>query len=52
MTRRSTGERSVVPLDEVVERIVAHKRAERDAVESDLAARGFPATYAGAPSGR
>ncbi|MFZ9846058.1 MAG: proline--tRNA ligase, partial [Candidatus Limnocylindrus sp.] len=42
MTRRSTGERSVVPLDEVVERIVAHKRAERDAVESDLAARGFP----------
>ena len=52
MTRRSTGERSVVPLDEVVERIVAHKRAERDAVESDLAARGFPATYAGVPSGR
>ncbi len=52
MTLRASGERSVVPLTEVVERIAAQKRLEREAIEKDLAARGFPPTYAGATSGR
>ncbi|MFO0221414.1 MAG: His/Gly/Thr/Pro-type tRNA ligase C-terminal domain-containing protein, partial [Chloroflexota bacterium] len=52
MTLRASGERSVVPLAEVVERIVAQKRLEREAIEKELAARGFPPTYAGASSGR
>jgi prolyl-tRNA synthetase len=47
LTRRADGERSVVPLSEVLGRIAAAKRAERDAIESDLAARGFPAAYVG-----
>jgi prolyl-tRNA synthetase len=41
MTLRATGERSVV-----------HKRAERESVEEELAARGFPARYSGAPQSR
>jgi prolyl-tRNA synthetase len=52
MTLRASGERSVVPLAEVVERIVAQKRLEREAIEKELAARGFPPTYFGATSGR
>ena len=52
MTQRASGERSVVPLAEVVERIAAQKRLEREAIEKELAARGFPPTYAGASSGR
>ncbi len=49
MTRRTDGERSVVPLAEVTERIVAAKRAEREQIEADLSARGFPPVYS-APS--
>ena len=52
MTLRASGERSVVPLTEVVERIAAQKRLEREAIEKDLVDRGFPPTYAGASSGR
>jgi prolyl-tRNA synthetase len=52
MTRRATGDRSVVPLNEVAGKISAHKRAERDAVEKELTARGFPSTYTGAPTDR
>lgn len=47
LTRRADGERSVVPLADVLERITAAKRAERERVELDLASRGFPATYHG-----
>ncbi|MFM8176976.1 MAG: His/Gly/Thr/Pro-type tRNA ligase C-terminal domain-containing protein, partial [Candidatus Limnocylindrus sp.] len=52
MTRRVSGEREVVPLADVVERIAAQKRIDREMIESDLAARGFPPTYVGASSGR
>jgi prolyl-tRNA synthetase len=47
LTRRADGERSVVPLAEVLERITAAKRAERERVEADLVSSGFPATYQG-----
>ena len=47
LTRRADGERSVVPLAEVLDRITAAKRAERERVEADLASSGFPATYQG-----
>jgi prolyl-tRNA synthetase len=52
MTLRASGDRSVVPLAEVVERIVAQKRLEREAIEKDLVDRGFPPTYVGVSSGR
>ena len=52
MTLRSSGARSVVPLAEVVERIAAQKRLERDAIEKELAARGFPPRYIGSSAGR
>ena len=47
LTRRADGERSVVPLADVLERITAAKRAERERVEADLVSSGFPATYQG-----
>jgi prolyl-tRNA synthetase len=50
LTRRADGERSVVPLAEVLERITAAKRAERERIEADLASSGFPATYQGGPA--
>ncbi|RLT25840.1 MAG: proline--tRNA ligase [Chloroflexi bacterium] len=50
LTRRADGERSVVPLPDVLERITAAKRAERERIEADLASRGFPATYQGGPA--
>jgi prolyl-tRNA synthetase len=50
LTRRTDGERSVVPLPDVLERITAAKRAERERIEADLASRGFPATYQGGPA--
>jgi prolyl-tRNA synthetase len=50
LTRRSDGERSVVPLADVLERITAAKRAERERIEADLASSGFPATYQGGPA--
>lgn len=52
MTRRVNGERGVVPLADVVERIAAQKHLDREMIEKDLAARGFPPTYVGASSGR
>jgi prolyl-tRNA synthetase len=50
LTRRADGERSVVPLAEVLDRITAAKRAERERVEADLVSSGFPATYQGGPA--
>jgi prolyl-tRNA synthetase len=50
LTRRADGERSVVPLADVLERITAAKRAERERIEADLASSGFPATYQGGPA--
>ena len=47
LTRRADGDRSVVPLADVLERITAAKRAERERVEADLVSSGFPATYQG-----
>ena len=47
LTRRADGERSVVPLAEVLDRITAAKHAERERVEADLVSSGFPATYQG-----
>jgi prolyl-tRNA synthetase len=47
LTRRADGERSVVPLADVLERITAAKRADREQIEADLASSGFPATYQG-----
>ena len=52
MTRRVNGERDIVPLADVLERIAAQKRIDRELIESDLAARGFPPSYVGASSGR
>ena len=52
MTRRSNGERDVVPLAEVVERIAEQKRLDREVIERELSARGFPPTFVGSPAGR
>ena len=52
LTRRGSGERTVVPLEQVAERILMHKRADREGIERDLAARGFPETYEGAPANK
>ncbi len=37
-------------LHEVLERITAAKRAERERIEADLASSGFPATYQSGPA--
>jgi len=50
LTRRADGERSVVPLADVLERITAAKRAERERIEADLASSGYPATYQDGPA--
>ena len=49
LTRRSDGERDVVPLADVIGRITGAKRTERERIEADLARSGFPATYQGGP---
>ena len=48
LTRRSDGERSIVALDQLLAHIDGAKRAERERIETELAERGFPATYRGA----
>ena len=50
LTRRADGDRSVVPLADVLERITAAKRAEREQIERDLASNGFPAMYQSGPA--
>ena len=49
VTHRASGERSIVPLAAVVERVAAAKSADRAAIEAALGARGFPARLVGAP---
>ena len=41
-TRRSTGERSVLPIDAVLDAIRVGKASDRATIEAELLARGFP----------
>ena len=46
VTRRSTGERSVLPIGSVLAAIQAAQASDRAAVEAELLARGFPPRHA------
>jgi prolyl-tRNA synthetase len=49
LTHRSSGAREVMPVGEVITRIVAAKNDVRRTIEAELSARGFPAHLIGQP---
>ena len=46
VTRRSTGERNVLPIGTVLDAIRAAQASDRAAVEAELLARGYPPRHA------
>lgn len=46
MTRRSTGERTIVPVDQVLETIRAAQTRDREVIEKELLTLGYPPRHA------